>query len=214
MWRAGAAARPRLFAYMVLLGALVSALFANDGAALILTPIVMSMLLALRFSPAATLAFVMAAGFIADTASLPLVVSNLVNIVSADYFKHRLQRIRRGDGAGQPRQRRGHAGHVVWFFRRDIPQTYDPADLADPASVIHDRATFSAGWWVRSSCCSAVCTGAAGHSDQRDCRGVRGAPAGDRRQRPHDLHAQSAERSAVADRDFFAGHVPGGLRPA
>jgi arsenical pump membrane protein len=39
--------------------ALVSALFANDGAALILTPIVISMLLALRFSPTATLAFVM-----------------------------------------------------------------------------------------------------------------------------------------------------------
>ena len=58
-----------LFACMVLLGALVSALFANDGAALILTPIVVAMLLALRFSPAATLAFVMWAGFIADTAT-------------------------------------------------------------------------------------------------------------------------------------------------
>ena len=110
----------RLFAFFVLLGAAVAALFANDGAALILTPIVMAMLLALRFSPAATLAFVMAAGFIADTASLPLVVSNLVNIVSADFFKIGFTEYA---AIMVPFDIVAFAATValsMWFFRRDI----------------------------------------------------------------------------------------------
>lgn len=138
----------RLFAYMILLGAVVSALFANDGAALILTPIVIAMLVALRFSPASTLAFVMAAGFIADTASLPLVVSNLVNIVSADFFQIGF----------------GEYASVMWpvnivsvaatllmlwlFYRKDIPASYDPHALEQPQNAIRDRATFRAGWWI------------------------------------------------------------------
>eukprot|EP01030_Chromulinospumella_sphaerica_P018791 gene18791-18662_t len=138
----------RLFAYMVLLGALVSALFANDGAALILTPIVMSMLLALRFSPAATLAFVMGAGFIADTASLPLVVSNLVNIVSADYFNIGFNQYAAVMVPVNLVSVAATLAVLLWFFRRDIPHSYDPADLPEPASAIHDPATFHAAWWV------------------------------------------------------------------
>jgi len=138
----------RLFAFMVLLGAAVSALFANDGAALILTPIVMSMLLALRFSPAATLAFVMGAGFIADTASLPLVVSNLVNIVSADYFKLGFNAYA---AVMVPVNLVAVAATllVLWlYFRRDIPLRYATDELKLPAMAVRDRATFRVGWVV------------------------------------------------------------------
>jgi arsenical pump membrane protein len=145
-WGRGRGAR--LFALMILLGAAVSALFANDGAALILTPIVIAMLTALRLSPAATLAFVMAAGFIADTGSLPMVVSNLVNIVSADFFK-----IGFGEYASimWPVNLASVAATllVLWlFFRKDIPADYDPTQLAAPADAIRDPATFRAGGWV------------------------------------------------------------------
>ncbi len=137
-----------LFALIVLLGAAVASVFANDGAALILTPIVIAMLVELKYSAKATLAFAMAAGFIADTASTPLVVSNLVNIVSADFFKLNFG---------------GYAlvmipvtlvtiiatlAVLLLRFGREIPATYDVAGLKRPSDAIRDRGVFVAGWVV------------------------------------------------------------------
>lgn len=137
-----------LFALIILLGAAVSAFFANDGAALILTPIVMAMLLALGFTPAATLAFVMAAGFIADTASLPFIVSNLVNIVSADFFDISFARYA---AVMVPVNFVSVAVTLVVlliYFRKSIPVNYDASQLKAPADAIRDPATFRAGWYV------------------------------------------------------------------
>lgn len=137
-----------LFTYIVLLGAAVAALFANDGAALILTPIVIAMLLALGFSKQATLAFVMAAGFIADTASLPLIVSNLVNIVSADFFTLGFSEYA---SVMVPVNIAAIAATLVMlhlFFCKEIPPTYELAKLRQPALAIHDVATFRTGWVV------------------------------------------------------------------
>jgi arsenical pump membrane protein len=137
-----------LFALTVLLGAAVAAIFANDGAALILTPIVIAMLVELKYSAKAILAFAMAAGFIADTASTPLVVSNLVNIVSADVFKLNFG---------------GYAlvmapvalvtvlttlAVLLLRFGREIPASYDLAGLKRPKEAIRDRGVFIAGWGV------------------------------------------------------------------
>ncbi|MCX5591656.1 arsenic transporter [Alcaligenes endophyticus] len=138
----------KLFILVILLGAAVAALFANDGAALILTPIVMAILLTLGFSPGATLAFVMAAGFIADTASLPLIVSNLVNIVSADYFKISFIDYAAVMVPVNLVSVLASLAVLILLFRRLIPATYSLERVQLPSSAIKDLATFRAGWLV------------------------------------------------------------------
>ena len=137
-----------LFAFIVLLGAVVSAFFANDGAALILTPIVIAILTALRFSPATTLAFIMAAGFIADTASLPLVVSNLVNIVSADFFKVPFDRYALVMVPVNLVSVLASLVVLYGFYRKDVPSVYALEWVDEPNSAITDKATFTTGWVV------------------------------------------------------------------
>ncbi|WP_285260786.1 arsenic transporter [Halopseudomonas bauzanensis] len=135
-----------LFPLIVLLGAVMAAFFANDGAALLLTPIVVAILLRLNFSPPAALAFIIATGFVADTTSLPLVISNLVNIVSANYFEIGFDRYA---AVMVPVNLASLAATlmVLWIaFGRRIPQRYSLSELDPPRSAIRDLLVFRAAF--------------------------------------------------------------------
>ncbi len=136
-----------MFVYALILGSFVSALFANDGAALILTPILLAKMKILKLNAKTILAFLLAGGFISDSASLPFVFSNLTNIVTANYF---------------------HIGFLVYLqnmfipyivstvisiavlwvvLRKDIPKTVDINLLINPDDVLKSKTLFKFSWF-------------------------------------------------------------------
>ena len=147
MVRAAGGRGARLFVLTILLGALVSAVFTNDGAALILTPIIYEQVRALRLDAKAIIAFVMAGGFIADATSLPLVVSNLVNILSADFFHIGFVgyavRMVPVDAVALAAS----LGALWLFYRRALPARVGSA-AASPAQAIRDPHLFRLAWIV------------------------------------------------------------------
>src|SRR5579872_4055457 len=75
--------RRRLFLNVFILGVLISTFLTNDATALILSPVVYSMVRLLDLDP---LPYMFACTFIADTASLTLPVSNPINILIGERF--------------------------------------------------------------------------------------------------------------------------------
>ena len=139
-----------MFVYILLLGAVVSALFANDGAALILTPIVLAKIKHLKLKPLSVFAFLMAGGFIGDSASNPLVISNLTNIVTAGYFHIGFSEYAARMFLPNLLSIVASIGILWLYFRKDIPRTIDISSLASPESVIKSRPMFILSWFFLS----------------------------------------------------------------
>ncbi|MDD5372470.1 MAG: arsenic transporter [Sulfurimonas sp.] len=135
-----------MFVYALLLGAFVSALFANDGAALILTPILLAKMRLLKLNAKTIIAFLLAGGFISDSASLPFVFSNLTNIVTANYFS--IGFVEYLSVMIVPFVVSVIVSIVVlWLvLKNDIPKTIDVNLLKNPDEVLKSKPLFYMSW--------------------------------------------------------------------
>ena len=136
----------KMFIYSILLGAVVSALFANDGAALILTPILLAKMRILKLNTKTILAFLLAGGFISDSASLPFVFSNLTNIVTANYFDIGFVQYLANMYIPYVVSVITSIVVLLLVLRKDIPKTVDIDLLKDASSVLKNKTLFYFSW--------------------------------------------------------------------
>lgn len=139
---------PRLFYVVALLSAIVTVFFNNDGSVLIMTPIVYSLVSSLRFERDGMMPYLVSAGYMADAASVPLLVSNLVNILTSDFLGVSFA------GYARVMLVPGLIGILAstmclrFFFRKQLSVHFRLMGLPLPAEAIHDRFLVLAGLTV------------------------------------------------------------------
>lgn len=135
-----------MFVYSILLGSFISALFANDGAALILTPILLAQMRILKLEAKAIIAFLLAGGFISDSASLPFVFSNLTNIVTANYFHIGFAQYLSVMAVPYVASTLISIVFLWIFLRKDIVAHVDLSLLKHPDEVLKSKPLFYLSW--------------------------------------------------------------------
>lgn len=146
----------RLFLNIFALGALISTFLSNDATALILTPVVYTLVTRLRLNP---LPFMFACTFIADTASFTLPVSNPINILITGAFpqtqelgtflKHLLVASLLSIGLNTLL--------FALIFRRQLPARFSGEGLDLPGEVIQSRG--KGFFWYASGCLGLIAVG-------------------------------------------------------
>lgn len=142
----------KLLVGFALLACLITTFFNNDGTILIMTPIVLEATALLGMGMKARLAYLIGVGWMADTGSATLLVSNLTNILTADYFG-----LSFGDYARHMLlpglvAAAGTIGILIAVFRGTIAagavRNAESSEFPEPASAIQDRAIFRWSWVI------------------------------------------------------------------
>ncbi|GCE15965.1 ArsB/NhaD family transporter [Tengunoibacter tsumagoiensis] len=139
----------RLYLLMLFLTTIVTALLANDGAILMLTPIFAHLLSTVYPKRKELwLPFLFATGFFADSMSTLFIPSNLTNIIIADAMH--LQFIHFALWMALPTLGAFLMGSIAFGlrFHTQINTMYTTTLLASPATAIRDRQLFRIGWLV------------------------------------------------------------------
>jgi len=144
--------RMMLLVGLSLFSCLITTFFNNDGTVLIMTPIVLEATALLGMGLKARIAFLLSVGLMADTASATLMVSNLTNILTADFFGISFGDYARNMAFPGLTASMATVAVLVLAFGRTIRKDAEANDgsysFPEPASAIGNPVVFRLSWVI------------------------------------------------------------------